>query len=155
MYDVPKESSVIAGCRRSSADCPVPAARSAVRFGRAPRQLHLHQQTFATTIKSPHSGRCCRRQITRTNRRDDAAVAQASPPERAQSPRRSDVKRKNLGGGVSNCLTLRLHAVSTAGHDKYSIKLDPPLGNFRAGRWFGLHRGSGSCQRSAGLALVR
>ena len=26
---------------------------SAVRFGRAARQLHPHQQTFATTLKSP------------------------------------------------------------------------------------------------------
>src|SRR5215475_8011714 len=30
---------------------------SAVLFGRAARQLHRHQQTFATTIKSAHSAR--------------------------------------------------------------------------------------------------
>src|SRR5262249_12739546 len=30
---------------------------AAIRFGRAARQLHPHQQTFATTIKSAHSGR--------------------------------------------------------------------------------------------------
>jgi hypothetical protein len=29
---------------------------STVRFGRAAHQLHPHQQTFATTIKSSHSG---------------------------------------------------------------------------------------------------
>src|SRR5215472_1430928 len=29
---------------------------SVVRFGRAARQLHPHQQTFATTMKSSHSG---------------------------------------------------------------------------------------------------
>jgi hypothetical protein len=33
---------------------------SALRFGRAALQRHPHQQTFATTIKSSHSGRCCR-----------------------------------------------------------------------------------------------
>src|SRR5262249_41337969 len=29
-----------------------------IRFGRAARQLHPHQQTFATRIKPSHSGRC-------------------------------------------------------------------------------------------------
>lgn len=33
------------------------------RFARAPRQLHLRQQTFATTIRSPPARLCCRRQI--------------------------------------------------------------------------------------------
>jgi hypothetical protein len=38
-------------------------ADSAVRFGRAVRQLHPQPQIFATTINSSHSDRCCRRQI--------------------------------------------------------------------------------------------
>jgi hypothetical protein len=49
--------------RRAADARPRPSARnvhfgsdSAVRFGRAARQLHPHQQTFATTIKSSHSG---------------------------------------------------------------------------------------------------
>jgi hypothetical protein len=33
---------------------------SAVRFSRASRQIDRHQRTFATTIKSSHSGRFCR-----------------------------------------------------------------------------------------------
>jgi hypothetical protein len=30
-------------------------SQAALRFGRAARQLHLHQQTFARTIKSSHA----------------------------------------------------------------------------------------------------
>ncbi len=49
-------SALLSGDVRNGSDCPV-------RFGRAARQLHPHQQTFATTIKWLHLRPTCRRQI--------------------------------------------------------------------------------------------
>src|SRR5499427_365400 len=42
---------------------PYIGSDSAARLGRAARQLLHYQQTFVTTIKPPHSGRCWRRQV--------------------------------------------------------------------------------------------
>jgi hypothetical protein len=92
---------------------------STVRFGRAAHQLHPHQQTFATTIKSSHSGHFrtsgprARRTLNRSRSPEPVQCHQAPRGSKGHSTRAA-ISANTASGGGSSSMAARVLATLVA-----------------------------------------